>query len=214
MEDALPLPRPHVMTGADLRAAAALHASELPEGFLAQLGPRFLQRYLATFLDTPGGVALVVDDEHGDLMGFLVGSTRDGHHRAALQRHAGVLVLSALRSLAVRPVVLLELLRTRAGPYLRALGRTSRGLPSVPTHRRPARTAVLLNIAVSPRARGRGAGAALVREFEAAARADGCGRAVLISFGDKAFYEQLGWDRVSARRNARGQGVVAYRRSL
>jgi len=202
------------MTGADLRAAAALHASELPEGFLAQLGPRFLRQYLATFLDTPGGVAVVVDDEHGDLVGFLVGSTRDGHHRAALRGHAGVLVLSALRSLAVRPVVLLQLLRTRAGSYLRALGRTSRGSPSEPTRQRRVRTAVLLNVAVSPQARGRGAGASLVRGFEAAARADGCGRAVLISFGDKAFYEHLGWDRVSARRNSRGQDVVAYRRSL
>ena len=209
------------MTGADLRAAAALHASELPDGFLAQLGPRFLRRYLATFLDTPGAVALVVDDEHGDLVGFLVGSTRDGHHRAALQRHAVVLVLSALRSLTVRPVVLLQLLRTRAGSYLRALRRTARGStpPSTPatvsmaTHPR-VRTAVLLNVAVAPRARGSGAGAALVRGLEAAARADGCGRAVLVSFGDKPFYEHLGWDRVSARRNSRFQEVVAYRRWL
>lgn len=202
------------MTSADLAAAAALHVGELPEGFLAQLGPRFLQRYLATFLDTPGGVALVVDDQHGELAGFLVGSTRDGHHRAALQRHARVLVLSALGSLAVRPVVLLELLRTRAVSYLQALSRPARQPPSVSTQQRGVRTAVLLNVAVCPQARGRGAGAALVRGFEAAARADRCGRAVLISFGDKEFYEHLGWDRVAARRNTRGQDVVTYRRSL
>ena len=202
------------MTAADLRAAAALHAAELPEGFLAQLGPTFLRHYLATFLDTPGGVALVVDDERGELVGFLVGSTRDGHHRAALQRHAGTLLLSALVSLVVRPRVLAQFVRTRARPYLRALRGPAPAAPSPPTAPRGLRTAVLLNVAVAPRARGSGAGAALVRGLEAAARADGCGRAVLVSFGDKPFYEHLGWDRVSARRNGRGQDVITYRRVL
>lgn len=202
------------MTRSDLRPAAELHAGELQQGFLARLGPRFLQRYLATFLVVPGGVALVVDDEHGDLVGFLVGSTRDGHHRAALQRHGRVLVLSGMFALVTRPTVLVELLRTRAGSYARALLAPTKvpaaGPPSAPR----VRTAALLNVAVSPRARGRGAGAALVRELEAAARADGCTRAVLVSFGDKPFYERLGWTRVSARRNPRGPDVVAYRRDL
>lgn len=208
----------------DLRAASRLHAAELPEGFLAQLGPRFLRSYLATFLDTPGGVALVVDDDRGQVTGFLVGSTRHGHHRAALRLHARSLALAAVLSLVSRPVVLARLLRTKTVPYARAW-RSARGrqasaatTPAAPQPPAPVgtggRMAVLLNVAVSPQARGRGVGTALVRGLEQAARADGCEAAELVSFGDKAFYEGLGWIRTSSRRNERGQDVVTYRRNL
>lgn len=208
------------LTPADLRAAAALHARELPEGFFAQLGPGFLRHYLATFLDVPGGVRLAVEDEHGMLVGFLVGSTRDGHHRQALRRHGRTLALAALLSLLRRPAVLLQFLRTRAMRYARTGVRAVRG--GAVAHEtgagtgRPVagRTAVLLHVAVAPSARGRGVGAALVRGLETAARRDGCRRAVLVAFGDKAFYERVGWQRVSARRTDTGQDVVTYRREL
>lgn len=208
------------MAGRDLLAAARLHAQELPDGFFARLGTPFLQRYLATFLDLPGGVALSVDGDGGELVGFLVGSTRDGHHRAALRRHGPALLRAGALGLITRPALLLAFLRTRARRYaglgFTALRRRRATVPArvpgpAPTRRR---TAVLLHVVVAPSARGRGAGAALVRGLEVAARRDGCDRAVLVSFGDKPFYERLGWTRQSARRNAGGQDVVTYRRDL
>lgn len=73
---------------------------------------------------------------------------------------------------------------------------------------------MLLHVAVAPEQRGLGLGAALVRGLEQAARQDGCDRAVLVSFGDKPFYERLGWERGAARRNAGGPDIVTYRRTL
>ena len=208
---AVDLSRPRPLTGRDLRAAAALHASELPDGFFAELGPRFLSRYLATFLDAPGTVALAVDGPDGTLAGFLVGSTRDGHHRAALRRHGRSLALAGALALLARPGLAWRFLRTRAGRYVRALRRTPSSVTAAPA---AGRTAVLLHVAVAPEQRGLGLGAALVRGLEQAARRDGCDRAVLVSFGDKPFYERLGWERGPARRNAVGQDVVTYRRTL
>ena len=208
---AVHLSSPRPLTGRDLRAAAALHASELPDGFFAELGPRFLSRYLATFLDAPGTVALAVDSADGQLVGFLVGSTRDGHHRAALRRHGRSLALAGAFALLTRPALTLRFLRTRAGRYVKALRRTP---VSVPATSAAGRTAVLLHVAVAPEQRGLGFGAALVRGLEQAGRQDGCDRAMLVSFGDKPFYERLGWQRGPVRRNVGGQDVVTYRRTL
>ena len=73
---------------------------------------------------------------------------------------------------------------------------------------------MLLHVAVAPAQRGHGLGAALVRGLEQAAHQDGCDRVMLVSFGDKPFYERLGWERGAVRRNAGGPDVVTYRRTL
>lgn len=204
----------------DLAHAALLHADALPDGFFAQLGPHFLSRYLATFLDVPGAVALAVDTPEGRLAGFAVGSTGSGatHHRSALRLHGWSLLVSGLLALSTRPRVLAHFVHTRAGRYARALmslRRRPEPRPVVRGRRRAGRTAVLLHVVVSPTARGGGAGRTLLAAFEDAGRAAGCTRGRLVSFSDtEGFYRRLGWDRLSHRVDRDGRDVVTYGRDL
>lgn len=200
------------LTGRDLAAAAALHASELPDGFLAQLGSRFLRRYLATFLDTPGAVALGVAGDTGELSGFVVGSTRRNHNKTALRRHARLLLPAGAAALLIRPWLVLPFLRTRARRYLRAAVDLLRRTPSPATAAggAPIRVAVLLHVAVHPAQRGRGLGAALVGAFADASRDAGCTRVLLVAFSENDFYLRLGWNRVTARQDDDGRLVVTY----
>lgn len=210
---------------ADLPAAAALHTRELPDGFLAQLGPAFLRRYLATFVSTPGPIALGVHDDAGTLVGFVVGSTRNGHNRAALRLHGRTLLPAALAGLARRPRLLVPFMRTRGRRYVgAALGLARRAPcaagPAAPGPVAPGPTgsatglAVLLHVAVAPPARGQGTGAALVQAFADAAREAGSKRAQLVAFGEKDFYLRLGWRRVGSRPDGAGRAVVTYGRDL
>jgi len=204
----------------DLVHAARLHADALPDGFFAQLGPHFLSRYLATFLDVPGALALAVDSPDGQLAGFAVGNTGSGatHHRSALRLHGWSLLVSGVLALSTRPRVLAHFVHTRSGRYARALLSLRQRPEPRPTTRgrRPAgRTAVLLHVVVSPAARTHGAGRALLAAFEAAGRAAGCTRGRLVSFSDtEAFYRRLGWDRLSHRVDRDGRDVVTYGRDL
>ena len=49
-------------TAGDAAAAAALHAGQIGEGFLAILGPSFLHRLYRRVARTPGSFLLVVED--------------------------------------------------------------------------------------------------------------------------------------------------------
>lgn len=211
------------MEAGDLAAAASLHGRELPHGFLTQLGVRFLRQYLRTFLEVPGGVAVVVEDPHGSVAGFVVGSVRNGHHRAALRSCWRHLLPAALLAMVLRPGVLVRFLRTRAGRYARSVLGSRRPTspdssisPERPTGDAPmAAVAVLLHVAVEPSSRGQGYGRLLVESFLDSARTAGCAGARLVSFGDTgAFYAETGWQRLHARQDGDGRQVVSYAHDL
>lgn len=67
---------------------------------------------------------------------------------------------------------------------------------------------------------GAGAGAALVRAFEAQARMIGCATARLVTFGEDgssgagAFYERIGWRFGGSRTDDAGRTVLTYERTL
>jgi ribosomal protein S18 acetylase RimI-like enzyme len=136
-------------TAADATAAAALHAGQIGEGFLALLGPAFLRRLYRRIVRSPGSFLLVVDDG-ATTVGFLAGSTDvTGLYRSFLARDgvATVLICGGHLVRAWRRV--LETLRHGAGT-------AESGIP---------RGAELLAIAVDPAVRRRGVGALLVHEF-------------------------------------------------
>ena len=210
----------------DLPEAARLHAAALPEGFFSRLGPRFVARYLESYLDGPVAVALAAEVD-GRQVGHLAGTVGPGHYAWALRHRWRRLLPYAALALVTRPSLLVPLLRTRVGRYTRALRRVAHGAGDVAE--RAADQAVLgvpaalLHIAVEPDARGTGAGAALVRAFEERARAAGCRSARLVAFaGDPAdpssgagpFYERLGWLRTGERVDDSGRQVLVYSRAL
>lgn len=210
----------------DLAEAARLQVAALSEGYFSRLGPRFVARYLETYLDGPVGVALAAEID-GVQVGHLVGAVGPGHYAWALRHRWGQLLPYALLALARRPSVLVELLRTRLKRYGRAVLAVLRGAARVAEEPDgspvPGVPAALLHVAVEPVSRGSGAGAALVRAFEDQARSAGCRSARLVAFagdpddpsrGAGPFYERLGWIRTGERVDDTGRQVLAYSRAL
>ena len=197
---------PHAMPGAGSAApapmrrehldqAATLHLAALPHGFFAELGPRFLRLYLATYVDSPHAVALAAVDG-GQLLGFVVGPTRPAAHRAWVLRTRGRrLAASGALALLLRPRVALRFVRTRAGRYLAGWrrGRAGGAAAAEPS----AGPAVLSHVAVDESARGQGLGRELVAAFVREAARAGAERVVLSTLdgeqGAAAFYRREGW---------------------
>lgn len=189
----------------DLGWTSRLHLQQLPHGFFARLGPRYLRAYHRAFMDSPHAVALVAT--HGDRpVGFIVGPTdAAAHHRYVLRRHGWRLAFAGVLALVVRPAVAVEFVRTRFRRYLRSFLRASSVTAADKTRPagKPSRSvAVLTHVAVDPADQRGGAGSALVDAFIRRVRAAGPRRIELVTLdgprGAAQFYERLGWRRTGS----------------
>ena len=156
-------------TEPDAAAVAALHASQITEGFLSFLGPSFLTRLYRRIIRTPGSFLLVAEDR-GAVIGFVAGSRDVGAlYRTFIARDG----LAAAVGSAGR------LLRSwrKVGETLRhgtsSGSGTGRGIE-------------LLSIAVDPGLRGRGVGRALVTAFLDQVRSQGDRAAYVVVASDNA----------------------------
>ena len=195
------------MATADTGWAAELHHAALPHGLFPSLGTSFLERYLATYVDSPSAVALVAESA-GQPAGFLVATLDHRGHRAhVIGKHLRSLGLSGAGALLVRPKVAWRFIRTRLVHYVVALSRRRR--PESPSgDGDEEQVAVLAHVAVVPPQRGLGAGSELVRTFLESAQAAGATRCELVTRADddgaSAFYRRLGWDRLGESRDRDG----------
>jgi len=213
----------HPLATADLAVAARLHATLLPHGFFASLGPRYLRAYYATFLASPHAIGLVADLE-GRRVGVLVGTSRNGAHYRWVIRHHGLrLACLGTTAMLARPAVAARFLRTRLGRYGRrvlrvVLERTGRGGRPGSVDAAAGDTAVLTHVMVDGQARGQGAGAALVDRFTTAVKATGARRAMLVTLagedGAGSFYKRLGWEHLEDRRGHDGHELSVFSRRL
>lgn len=207
---------------ADLRATAQAHVRFLPVGLFPSFGERFLRRWHRTFLLSPYGIALVAVDRGGggdQVVGFLLGTTDQAAQTDALLRDRRALFeLSAAGLLALlrRPRLAARFARTRGRPWLHKLLQRRR-VPAGPSDVPSAKpVAVLAAVAVEGGARGRGLGAALVRQFLAQARDRGADVAELVTVipaeggAGAGFYERLGWCPTGDRRTRDGTTVRTY----
>jgi ribosomal protein S18 acetylase RimI-like enzyme len=190
---------------ADVQAMARLHVEHLPVGLFPRLGHRFVACWHRAYLDSPHAVALVVDGPGPGpggarhIAGFLIGAVdRHAFRHELLTRYRTRLMIRGIGSLAVRPFVLADFLRTRLRPYLRRL-HTPRPTPSVPPGAiGPSPVAELTAVAVAPALRRTGSGRRIVDEFvNRCARAD-VRRIELVtdigSAGSVEFYRRTGWN--------------------
>jgi ribosomal protein S18 acetylase RimI-like enzyme len=137
-----------VGTEADVSFAAAMHASEISEGFLPTLGPAFLERLYRRIVRSPHSFLLVAD-AGGVPVGFVAGSEDVGAlYRAFLLRDGVAATLRALPQVVRSARRVVETLRYPAG---------GTDLPD----------AELLAVAVAPESRGRGTGHMLVEALTA-----------------------------------------------
>jgi ribosomal protein S18 acetylase RimI-like enzyme len=209
----------------ELTRIAAIHADQLPDGFFVRFGPRFLARYLGTFVAGPYATALSVGPP-GSPSGFVVGTVDNPRHYRWLVRNGGPLARSGFVALIGRPGLAYQLVRTRGRRYarsvLRQLRRRSGTRGGTPRTERPGGpvpevtpvVAVLTHVAVAPDAQGTGLGRVLVEAFVAHARARGADEVRLITHAHTrapGFYRRLGWASLGERSASDGSLVEEFR---
>jgi ribosomal protein S18 acetylase RimI-like enzyme len=182
-------------TDDDAAAAAALHQSEIADGFLTLLGPSFLRRLYRRVVRVPGSFLLVIEDA-GTTVGFVAGSTDiRGLYRAFLWRDGPAVALSS------------------AGRLLRSWTRVLETLRHGTASARDG--AELLAIAVHPDARGRGAGRLLVEAFLAEVGQRSAHSAQVVVAADNkpavALYERSGFRQVERFQLHRGTESLLMR---
>jgi len=209
---------------ADLAVTARTHVEFLPVGLFPSLGPGFVRRWHRTYLDSRHGVGYVVTDPttpDNDVVGFLLGTTDQAAHMAALfadRRALAALSVSGAGALVRRPRLARQL-SSRAVPWVRQIAQRRSGQPA------PAdgpgenpQVAVMVAVAVQPQWRGSGIGAELVRRFVEDARRAGAAEAELVtpvgSAGATGFYERLGWELGPCWHTRDGDELRAYRHRL
>lgn len=219
------LPQVRAMQTSDLRFVARHHRESFPEGFFAKLGPRFLRGYYRSFLDSDAALALVICDRSTPV-GYVAGATSArGHRRHVLREHRTRLMFLGIAALIVRPLLLVNFVRTRARRYWSKLIAVGRGPNSAGRTDRTSdlahesdagqhqRSAILSHIVVAEGFRNRGAGQALVDAFVSGAARAGCTEVLLVTeSGSTAsrFYERRRWSPVGERRVGDGRCLTTY----
>lgn len=201
------------MAHRDLEVVADLHLQSLGHGLFPQLGASFLRRYHRMYVDSPHCLATVAE-RSGVVVGFVVATLAPAAHDRWLREHALLpLALAGIRSLLLRPRVLVDFLTTRIGRYAKGLWRRVRRVDGE-GRRAVRRMAVLQHVAVDEDARGLGLGAALVAAVETAAAEAGAAEIRLVTPAGgpaEAFYEHRGWFRFGRRRARDGSEVTEFR---
>lgn len=164
-------------------AVAALHASELTEGFLVSLGVPFLRRLYLRVVRSPGSFVLVTG-ERERIDGFIAVSERTGRlYREFLLRDGLVAGLAAAPAVLRAPRRTWETFR---------YGASASAGPDLPP-------AEVLAVAVASDARGHGLGGALTEAALAELRRRGVCAARVVTASDNAsairMYERAGFAR-------------------
>lgn len=200
---------------ADLAFVVSTHLDHFPDGFFAQLGPRFLARHYRTYLDGPTATALIAEVE-GEAVGFLVGVLDTRLHRHLLLRYHGIgLLAAAVAGMARHPGTGLKFITGRSAKYARKLMRRSSHLGST---RGELRTAVLAHVVVVRSARCRGIGSSLLESFLVDASRAGCEEACLVTSsaadGAGGWYANRGWERDGMPAHADGRSLLRFQKTL
>lgn len=194
---------------------AAAQVAHLSHGFFPRLGPAFVRRWHASYLDDPRAIALVAVEVGDDRpVGFLLGSSDHGQFvPASIARHRRQLLSAGAVALARRPGLLVHFAQTRAVHYARRLlAPRLRASPSGAPAPAPT-VAVVSAVVVEPAFRGRGAGHALITTFLARARQAGTGSAELVTTargGAETFYRRLGWRESGRRIDRSGVEILTF----
>jgi ribosomal protein S18 acetylase RimI-like enzyme len=139
------------MLDRDVSEMVSVHLVSFPNFFLTFMGPRFLDLLYREIYREPGNVCLIAEAADGGLIGFVVG-VRDqvGLYKRLASRRWFAFAIASAGTVVRHPSVLPRLLR--------ALTYSDKASTA-------ACPALLMSIAVSPRAMGTGVGQALVNEF-------------------------------------------------
>lgn len=169
----------------DYRAMAAIHHQAFSGFFLTSLGNRFLETYYKACIQHPDSIAVCVLDDKGTIQGFATGSIKAaGYHRNLLFKNPFRFLASALRSVLLKPSVLIRL---------------AKNLDKNPSETDDRNYAELLSIAILPQLKGSGAGKALLEMFEEEVKVRGGKKIALTTDYENnhrviAFYQKSGYE--------------------
>lgn len=196
----------------DLMWSASLHSAQLPHGFFAQLGVRYLRTYHASFITSPHALGMVAIVE-GEPTGFLLATTDSAAHYRHVLRYSGLpLILRGGFALARRPRLLARFVSTRARRYARGARRLRQRPVARILARRPA--AEVVHIAVEPGSAGRGVGRSLLVHAEAALAGMGARRVLAKTVDAGGFYAALGWGKRGPSADLEGALHEVFERRL
>jgi len=204
----------------DVKRVAALHGQLLDMEFLSRYGPAFLRTYYRAWLEAPEAIALVAVDEHGDVVGALLGEVDPAAHVRAMVRRHGVRLGARIAAYAlVHPAVARDLVATRGIRYTRGLvkvvtARFRAPIASPSDNTMEPSVAVITHLMVRHEWQGSGIGRELVGAAVSMARAGGRDDMVLVTPPDLAargFYERLGWIADGEMTSKSGEPFVRYR---
>ncbi len=207
------------LVDSDLRAAALIHRGVLDMEFLSRFGPAFMRAYYRAWIEAPGSISLAALDEHGNLLGVLLGASDPATHvRAMVRRHGLRLGIKLVGYAVVHPRLAKDLIVTRSGRYARGITRllVARLTPSSTPRSQDAEPVVgeITHVLVRPEAQGKGVGRALVDAAVSEARAAGVQELVLVTPPELAarhFYERLGWRPEGAMQSRSGEKFLRFR---
>jgi ribosomal protein S18 acetylase RimI-like enzyme len=195
------------LAGTDVPQVVAVHLRSFPDFFLTHLGPAFLRRFYAQFVDHDAHVGTVAVTD-GRVVGFIVGTTDAPRlYHAFYRRHfpwiAGLTALRLLTDGYVRRHIV-----GRLSHVLRAVRALLPGAPRRPPARSSDVPNRLLSIAVDPDLRGRGVARRMLEHFCDQLRDRGCAAVGLTvrtsSHSAIRFYEKTGWQREAAGKDSIG----------
>lgn len=186
--------------------------------FITRYGQRFLRAYYRAWLRAPGGIAIVAVDDHGEVVGGLLGEVDPAAHVRWMLRRRGVLfaALITMHALA-HPILAKDVVVTRARRYLRGLARslipTKIGQLAPSGEPRSESSAVITHLMVRDDVQGLGVGRGLVEEAVSQAKAAGRDLMLVTLPGLPAqhFYERLGWVADGEMTSRSGEVFVRYR---
>lgn len=189
------------MEAHDVEAAVRIHLQGFPSFFLTFLGPRFLREFYLWSLTDPVGMALVVCDHAGQVVGVVVGCVDPrGYFTRLLRRRWWAFCLASLGAVVRHPSCTPRL--ARAVLYRGAA-------PSGPLR------ALLSSIVVQPVAQASGVGKLLLRGWISEAKRRGASGAYLTTDAEgneavNAFYQRAGWRLESSYVTKEGRRMNRY----
>jgi glycosyltransferase involved in cell wall biosynthesis/ribosomal protein S18 acetylase RimI-like enzyme len=184
----------------DLEHVVAVHMESFQNFFLSQLGPGFLRVLYGSILEDGSGIALKHENQAG-LDGFVFGTSEpQGFYRRLLQRRWPQFAAASLPALLRDPRILPRLLRALHNPH---------------QFQAKANSALLMSVAVSQQAQGRGIGRQLVQAFLDEAFQRGLAAVTLTTDAANneavnAFYQGLGFYLSRTFKTPEGRLMNAY----
>lgn len=190
------------MTPEHLEEVAEVHTMSFDGFFLTFLGPKFLKLLYSEVMREPESVTLIaLERDSQKVIGFIVGITeQDNFYKRLAMTRAPIFALASLTAVVRRPSIIPRLLRVFTYPQ---------------NKQKSATEALLMSLAVHPKAAANGIGHRLVSSFITQMQAQGVTQISLMTDKNNnakanGFYRKLGFEVRQTIETPEGRWMYEY----